>query len=142
MRAMTFRICMLVGAIALGAVSLFYFVNYAVLLSIALDNSGVQKALQASLKALWLAFAFQGLLIGLLYTLVAFRPQAVSREVIVLFGLLQMVEAALLFMFAGSLWIALLLTAAAAFVLCGALMWPTPPLPASTAPAANVPPVR
>jgi hypothetical protein len=144
LRLKSFRICMLVGACALGGVALYYFVNYAVVLSIALGNSGVRPALQASIRAMWLAFAFQALLIGLLYTLVAFRPRAVSREVIVIFGLLQLVEAALLFMFSGSLWVALLLTAAAAFVLCGAFLWPAPPLPAVAVvpPAANTAPLR
>lgn len=143
MRYKTFRLCMLIGAVALGAVSLYYFIHYAIVLSIALGNSGLRVPLQASIRAMWLAFAFQGLLIGLLYTLVAFRPRAVSREVIVLFGLLQLVEAALLFMYSGSLWMALLLTAAAVFVLCGALLWPKslPPLaaPAAGAPAAAAP---
>jgi hypothetical protein len=125
LRQKTFRLCMLIGAGALGAVSLYYFINYAILLSIALANSGVQPGLQASIRALWLAFAFQGLLIGLLYTLVAFKPRAVSREVIVIFGLLQLVEAALLFSFSGSLWLALLLTAASACVLLGAVLWPS-----------------
>lgn len=141
MRVKTFRLCMLIGACALGAVSLFYFVNYAVVLSIALGNSGVKADLQASIRAMWLAFACQGLLIGLLYVLVAYRPRAVSREVIVLFGLLQLVEAALLFMFAGSLWIALLLTAAAACVLCGALLWPAPPLPVATTQTVSATPI-
>lgn len=137
MQLKTFRFCMLVGAIALGAVSLFYFINYAVTLSIALGNSGVKPGLQASIRVLWLAFACQGLLIGLLYTLVAFKPHAVSREVIVLFGLLQFVEAGLLFVFSGSLWMAVLLTAAAICVLCGALVWPSalPPTATSTTPA-------
>lgn len=125
MRLKSFRLCMLIGAAALGAVALYSFIRYAVVLDVALDNSGVQEGLQASIRALWLAFAFQALLIGSLYVLVAFRPRAVSREVIVLFGLLQLVEAILLFMFAGSRVMALLLVAVALCVMIGALLWPT-----------------
>lgn len=145
-RYKTFRFCMLVGAAALLAVSLYYFINYVVGLDVALANSSVQPELQASIRALWLAFGFQALLIGMLYALVAFRPPAVSREVIVLLGMLQLLEAVLLFTFAGNLWMALLLVAAAVFVLVGAMMWPTqwPPVaPAGTSgslPAQPMPP--
>ena len=64
-RMKTFRVCMLIGAVALGAVALYYFIRYAVVLDVALDNSGVRASLQASIRALWLAFAFQALLIAL-----------------------------------------------------------------------------
>lgn len=124
-RLKTFRICMLIGAVALGAVALYYFIRFVAVLDVALDNSGIKANLQASIRALWLAFAFQALLIGSLYTLVAFRPRAVSREVIVLFGLLQLVEAVLLFTFSGSRAMALLLVAVAACVMLGAVLWPT-----------------
>jgi hypothetical protein len=133
MRFKTFHYCMLISAGALLAVALYYFINYGIVLNIALDNSGVQAGLQASIRALWLAFAFQALLIGLLYALVAFRPRAVSREVIVLFGLLQLLEAVLLFWFAGSMVMMLLLAAAAVCVLCGAVLWPTALPPAGAA---------
>lgn len=132
MRHKAFRYCMLIGAAALLTVSLYYFIRYAIVLNIALGNSGVTPSLQASIRAMWLAFAFQALLIGLLYALVAFRPRSVSREVIVIFGLLQLVEAVLLFHFAGVLWMATLLVVVAACVMLGAVLWPSalPPLPA------------
>jgi hypothetical protein len=139
MRFKTFHYCMLFSAGALVAVALYYFINYAIVLNVALDNSGVQAALQASIRALWLAFAFQALLIGLLYALVAFRPRAVSREVIVLFGLLQLLEAVLLFWFAGSMVMMLLLAAAAVCVLCGAVLWPTALPPAAAAATGTTP---
>lgn len=119
-----FRVCMLVGAAALVTVALYYFINYVLVLDAALGNSTVRVELQASIRALWLAFGFQAMLIGLLYALVAFRPPALSREVIVLLGMLQLLEAVLLFTFAGNLWMALLLVAAALFVLVGAVLWP------------------
>jgi hypothetical protein len=114
---------MLVGTIALGSVAVFYFVNY-VTLTIALDNNGLQLELKQSIQSLWLAFACHGLLIALLYLLVAFKPHAVSREVIVILGMLQLVEAMLLFFFSGSQIAATALGVAAVFVLLGALLWP------------------
>lgn len=119
-----FRFCMLVGAAALVAVAMYYFSTYAMTLDAALASSSLRADLSASIRALWLAFAFQALLIGLLYALVAFRPPAISREVIVLLGMLQLLEAVLLFMFAGSVWMALVLVAVAGFVLAGAVLWP------------------
>lgn len=136
-----FRFCMLVGAAALLAVTLYYCATYALTLDAALGNSSLRPELQASIRALWLAFAFQALLIGLLYALVAFRPPAISREVIVLLGLLQLLEAVLLFLFSGTLWMALLLVAAAAFVLAGAMLWPSQWPPPAAAVAPPPPPV-
>jgi len=128
---------MLVGALALGAVAIYYFVSY-VELTIALGNNGLQLSLKQSIEALWLTFACHALLIALLYLLVAYKPRAVSREVIVLLGLIQLVEAVLLFAMAGSHISSLLLAVAALFVLIGALLWPKPPLPEEQ-PAAALP---
>jgi hypothetical protein len=112
MREKSYRYCMLIGAAALGAVAIYYFVGY-VELKIALNNNGLQPALQ----------------IALLYLLVAFKPRAVSREVIVLLGLIQLVEAVLLFALAGNRISSLLLALAALFVLIGAVLWPQEPEP-------------
>lgn len=123
MKLTSFRYCMTVGALALTGLSLFYFIKY-VVLSIALANNGLQPELTQSIRALWLAFACQALLIGALYALVAWKPHAVSREVIVILGLLQLVEAVLQFSFAGSGVVAILLIVAALFVLLGSVLWP------------------
>jgi hypothetical protein len=141
MRLTSFRYCMLIGAIALGGVAAFYFVRY-VELSIALNNSGIQPVLQTSIQAMWLSFSVQGLLIALAYALVAFRPHAVTREVIVLFGLLQLIEAILLLLKTGSSLIAALLAGAAVFVLIGSVLWPKKlPPPVNVTPVAPaVPP--
>lgn len=128
MKEKAFRYCMLIGAAALGAVAIFYFVGF-VELKIALNNNGLQPSLQQSIEGLWLAFAFHGLLIALLYLLVAYKPRSVSREVIVLMGLIQLVEAVLLFATAGNRISSLLLALAALFVLVGALLWPKAPEP-------------
>jgi hypothetical protein len=140
MKLTTFRSCMLIGAFALAGVAVYYFAKY-VVLAIALQNSGVVPDLQQSIRALWLAFACQGLLVALLYALVAARPHAVSREVIVLLGLLHLVESVLQFAFAGSRIVAVLLIVTALFVLLGSLLWPKRlPAPA-VATTAVVPPV-
>jgi hypothetical protein len=144
MRLKSFRYCMLIGAFALGAVAVFYLVNY-MRLDGALSDRGIQPFLRASIQAMWLSFAVQGLLIALAYALVAFRPHAVTREVIVLFGLLQLVEAVLLFVKTGSSGLAAVLTVAAVFVLIGSTLWPRklpPPIAAVPGtPAAPVAPV-
>ena len=57
-------------------------------------------------------------------TVVAYKPHAVSREVIVILGMLQLVEAVLLFMLAGRAIAAILLTVAAFFILIGSMLWP------------------
>ena len=124
MKATGFRYCMLIGALALLGIAIFYFSSYVVVLKIALANSGVQPFVQESVRALWLSFAFQGLLIGLLYALVAYQPHTVTREVIVILGLMQLVESILMFVFAGSRTVAFLLILAALFVLLGSLLWP------------------
>jgi hypothetical protein len=111
MKEKSFRFCMLVGAAALGAVAIFYFIGY-VELKIALNNNGLQPALQQSIEGLWLAFAFHGLLIALLYLLL---------------GLIQLVEAVLLFALAGNHISAVLLALASLFVLIGAVLWPKKP---------------
>jgi hypothetical protein len=104
-------------------VAIYYFANY-VTLAIALNNNNLQPSLNQSIRALWLAFACQNLLVGSLYVVVAYRPHAVTREVIVLLGLMQLVESMLLFTFSGSRIVAYLLIGAALFVLIGAALWP------------------
>ena len=132
MRQKSFRYCMLIGAIALGAVAIYYFISY-VELTIALGNNGLQLPLKQSIEALWLTFACHSLLIALLYLLVAYKPRAVSREVIVLLGLIQLVEAVLLFAMSGYRISSLGLALAALFVLIGAVLWPKKPLPEDAA---------
>jgi len=132
---------MLIGATALMGVAVYYFFNYFFRLAVALDNNHLEPFLDQSIRAQWLAFACHALLIALLYLVVAFKPHAVSREVIVLFGLLQLLECVLLFVFANSNVVAGLLTAAAVFVMLGAALWPRrlPDAPAREAPVRSDP---
>jgi len=138
MKEKSFRFCMLVGAVALLAIAIFYFATYVIRLNVALANNNFEPFLADSIRALWLCFASQALLIGLLYLLVAYKPQAVTREVIVLLGLIQLVEAGLLFALTGSMWLSLLLMLASAFVLVGAMLWP-PKLAAEELPVEPAP---
>jgi hypothetical protein len=124
MKQKSFRFCMLVGAVALLSVAIFYFSTYLLRVSVALDNNDLEPFIENSVRALWLCFACQALLIGMLYLLVSFRPHTVSREVILLLGLGQLVEVVLLLSFADSKLVASLLAIASVFVLCGALIWP------------------
>lgn len=124
MKKAGFHYCMLIGAISLAGVALSYFLNYFFKLSVALNNNDLEPLLDHSIRAQWMAFAFQSLLISMLYLLVAFKPHSVTREVIVLLGLLQLVECILLFAFSGSTVAAGLLIVASMFVLAGAALWP------------------
>ncbi len=138
MKQKSFRFCMLASAVALLSIAIFYFTTYLFRVSVALDNNDLEPFIERSVRALWLCFASQALLIGLLYLLVAFRPHTVSREVIVLLGLGQLVEMVLLLVFADSRTVASLLAIASLFVLCGSLLWPKY-LPADVAAPAPAP---
>ncbi len=135
MKNASFHYCMLIGALSLAGVALYYFMSYFFVLSVALENNSLEVSLDHAVRAQWLAFACQSLLIALLYVLVAFKPHSVTREVIVLMGLLQLVECVLLFVFSGSTVAAGLLIVASLFVLAGAALWPKK-LPREIAPPA------
>jgi hypothetical protein len=115
---------MLFAGVTLLAVAVYFFVTYG-LASVALNNNGLQPFYQQMIRALWLTFACQALLIALLYFIVAYRPHAVTREVIVIFGLIQLVEGVLMLAFAGSWLAAALLGVAALCVLLAAVTWPS-----------------
>jgi hypothetical protein len=126
MRSSTFKFCMLFAGVTLLAVAAYFFVTY-IGVKIALNNNGLQPFYQSTIRALWLTFGFQALLIALLYFVVAYRPHAVTREVIVIFGLIQLVEGVLMLAFAGSWLAAALLGVAALCVLVAAMIWPSLP---------------
>jgi hypothetical protein len=140
MRATLFRYCMLASSVALISIAVYYFVGY-LGVSIAVGNNGLKPYYQQSIRALWLGFCLQSLLLGVLFALSAYRPHAISRPVMVICGLLPMFEAVLLFSFTGNFLGMLLVATAALLVLFAAALWPAPPplLPATTplaAPAA------
>jgi hypothetical protein len=123
MRATSFRYCMMIGAAALAGVALYYAVSY-VGVSSALTQSLMVPFYQSSIRALWLAFCIQSLLLAMCFMAVAYRPQAISREIVVIFGLLQLVESVILFALASSTTVVVLLGIAALFVLLGTVLWP------------------
>lgn len=123
MRSTGFRYSMLIGAFALLGVAAYYLASY-VGLSIALRNSSLEPFYKQTIQAMWLGFCLQACLLGALYCLVAFRPHAISRPVVVICGLLPMVEAVLTFSYTDNFVAMILLTIAALFVLLGSLLWP------------------
>ena len=125
MKITLYRYSMLIAAFALLALAIFYFITYASLVAAVSESHDISPFHRDSIRGLWLTFASQSLLFALLYFLVASRPRSVSREVIVICGLLQLVAAILIFYFARSTTAMYLLAIAALFVLIGSLLWPT-----------------
>jgi glucan phosphoethanolaminetransferase (alkaline phosphatase superfamily) len=125
MKSLLYRYSMLISAAALLALSIYYFINYAGIAVAVSKSPDMSEFHQHSIRGLWLTFASQSLLFALLYFLVAWRPRSVTREVIVICGLLQMVAAILIFSFAGSTLAVNLLAVAALFVLIGSVLWPS-----------------
>lgn len=125
MKITLYRYCMLIAAFALLAVAVFYFLTYAGVVAAVTRSLDMAPFYRNSIRGLWLTFASQSLLFALLYFLVASRPRSVSREVIVLCGLLQLVAAILIFYFARSTTAMYLLALAAVFVLIGSMLWPS-----------------
>jgi hypothetical protein len=125
MKITLYRYSMLISAFALLALAIFYFITYAGVVAAVSESHDLSPFHRDSIRGLWLTFASQSLLFALLYFVVASKPRAVSREVIVICGLLQLVAAILIFYFAGSTTAMYLLAIAALFVLIGSALWPT-----------------
>lgn len=138
MTSLLYRYSMLIAAAALLGLAIFYFISYAGVAVAVSTSPDMSPFYQHSVRALWLTFASQSLLFALLYNLVAWRPGSVSREVIVICGLLQLIAAVLIFYFSGSTVPVYLLAITALFVLIGALSWPSDePVPAATEPPSS-----
>jgi hypothetical protein len=125
MKISLYRYSMLIAAFALLALAIFYFITYAGVVGAVGDSNVISPFYRNSIQGLWLTFASQSLLFALLYFLVASKPRSVSREVIVICGLLQLVAAILIFYFARSTTAMYLLAVAALFVLAGSVLWPS-----------------
>ncbi len=125
MKITLYRYCMLISAFALLALAIFYFFTYAGVVRAVSESHDLSPFHRDSIRGLWLTFASQSLLFALLYFLVASKPRSVSREVIVICGLLQLVAAILIFYFVRSTTAMYLLAIAALFVLIGSALWPT-----------------
>ncbi|MEO8307573.1 MAG: hypothetical protein ABI616_05990 [Pseudomonadota bacterium] len=140
MRSGTFKFCMLFAGATLLAVAGYFFITY-VGVKIALDNNGLRPFYQQTIRALWLTFGCQSLLISLLYLIVAYRPHSATREVIVIFGLIQLIEGVLMLVFSGSWIAAALLGVAALCVLIGSMAWPSKPEVVNAVTPSSVPPI-
>lgn len=125
MKIALYRYSMLIAAFALLALAIFFFVTYAGVVGAVSKSFDMGPFYRNSIRGLWLAFAGQSLLFALLYFLVASKPRSVSREVIVICGLLQLVASIMIFFFTGSTTSVNLLAVAALFVLIGSVLWPT-----------------
>jgi hypothetical protein len=136
MKKKLFRYCMLVGAASLLGMTVFYLVTYWGL-TIAIGNSGLKPFYQQMIRALWLSFGLQASLLGVLYLIVAYRPRTVSREVVVICGLIPLAEAVLVMSLTGSYVAMLLLSVAAVFVLLGSTLWPKAVADSAAAPPAS-----
>lgn len=143
MKISLYRYSMLIAAFALLALSIFYFITYAGIVDAVTKSNGMSTFYRNSIQGLWLTFASQALLFALLYFLVAARPSSVSREVIVICGLLQLVASVMIFLFSGSMLVVYLLAGAAMFVLIGSVLWPSEEelAPPTLPPAPTTPPV-
>jgi hypothetical protein len=145
-RHTTFRWCMLVGAAALLGVCLYYAFKYYGL-NIAVTNAGLTDYYQKMIRAMWVGYCAQAGLLGVLFIVAAVRPHWISRPLIVICGLVPLAEAVLGFSATGSFTLMMVLTAAAVFVLIGAVLWPPmpqvatdPAAPAASVTSATVPP--
>jgi hypothetical protein len=125
MKITLYRYSMLIAAFALLALAIFYFITYAGAVAAVGNSVDMSPFYRNSIQGLWLTFASQSLLFALLYFLVASKPRSVSREVIVICGLLQLVASILIFYFTRSTLAVYLLGFAALFVLIGSVLWPT-----------------
>jgi len=125
MKITLYRYCMLIAAFALLALAIISFITFPGVVNELSKSNDMSPFHRNSIRGLWLTFASQNLLFALLYFLVASRPRAMSREVIVICGLLQLVAAILIFYFASSTTSMYLLSVAALLVLVGSMLWPS-----------------
>lgn len=124
-RDTSFRWCMWVSAAALLGVALFHALTY-MRMSVVIAEAAIDPFYRQTIRALWLGYCLQALLLGLLFVVAAMRPAWISKPLLVICGLLPLAEAVLAFSFTGSYTAMLLLSCAALFVLLGAALWPQP----------------
>jgi hypothetical protein len=96
-----------------------------VTVAIALGNSGLQPSLRAAIRAQWLGYALELLVVAAVVGLAAWRPRGVSPAVLVLAGLLALLQAALMLAYSGGFYGSLALLACGTLVILGALVRPS-----------------
>ncbi len=83
---------------AIGLVLAVAFVDA----DIAVSNTGLETWLKNAIKALWIGFLFQALVVAALFVLAAFRQEMLSPAALLAAGLLPLLSALLVFSFMGS----------------------------------------
>lgn len=120
---------LLTAGVCLLVVAVFHFAGYAAA-SLAVANSGLTPFFKQSFRALWLGFSFQSLLVAGIVLLAAFRPRAISKPVVMIGGLLQILDAALFFWYLESTVVPVILALAALCIVIGVAITPDkPPTP-------------
>ena len=114
-------------ALAAGALLLLALVHGGgyVAASIAVANSGLKPLYQEAFRALWLGFSLQAAVLAGVLGLAALRPNAVSRAVAGICGLLPILNAALMLRFLGGAFTSALLVATATLVIVGMALQPS-----------------
>lgn len=92
---------------------------------IAIGNTGMEPWLKESIKALWLGFSGQCLIVAAILLLAAWRPQSVSTAVLLLCVALVATHASMLVWFTGSRVGGLVVSAAALCSVAGSVLRPT-----------------
>jgi hypothetical protein len=95
------HILLLAAAVLLAAIGLVLAVAFGDA-DIAVSNTGLETWLKNAIKALWIGFLLQALVVAALLVLAAFRQEMLSPAALLAAGLLPLLSALLVFSFMGS----------------------------------------
>jgi hypothetical protein len=95
------HILLLAAAVLIAAIGLVLAAAF-VDADIAVSNTGLEPWLKNAIKALWIGFLLQALLVAALLVLSAFRQEMLSPVALLAAGLLPLLSALLVFSFMGS----------------------------------------
>ena len=95
------RILLLAAAVLLAAIGLVLAVAFGDA-DIAVSNTGLETWLKNAIKALWIGFLLQALVVAALFVLAAFRQEMLSPAALLAAGLPPLLSALLVFSFMGS----------------------------------------
>ena len=126
-RNTSFRWCMVIGAVALLGVAGFYAFTYIGVSSV-VRTANFTPFYAQTIRGLWIGYCLQAALLGLLFSVAAFRPHWISQPLLIICGLLPLAQAVLASSFTGSLAPMVLLFLASLFILLGAVLWPKAPV--------------
>ena len=95
------HLLLIAAAVLLAAIGLVLAAAF-VDADIAVSNTGLETWLKNAIKALWIGFLLQALVVAALFVLAAFRQEILSPAALLAAGLLPLVSALLVFWFMGS----------------------------------------